>query len=99
MIVYFYRPGCPHCEKFKPVWTKFKSKYGGVLDIREVNGSKSPALGEKMGIMGFPTVLALNGKERVEYEPEKRTLKTLETFTKKCYNPHLKNDLNNYVTM
>ena len=97
MIVYYYRPGCPHCEKFKPAWDKFKNKYGKVLDIREVNGFKDPELCERMRIMGFPTVLALNGKERVEYDPPKRTLKTLEDFIRANYNHHLKNDLKDYV--
>jgi hypothetical protein len=68
------------------------------MDIREVNGSQNPAVCEKMGIMGFPTVLILNGKEKVEYEPERRTLKTLEAFTMANYNPHLKNDLKTYYS-
>jgi len=96
MLVYFYKPGCPHCQNFKPIWSKFKTKYGKIIDMREINGETSPEIINKFDLRGFPAVYVLNGELRHEYDPEKRTMATLEKFVRDKYNPHLKDKLKDY---
>jgi len=80
VLVLFYMPGCPHCDKIKPkegggAWDKASEKMGDKMVAIDVSDSSSPgvkALTEKFKIDGYPTILVLdNGEKSATYDGER----------------------------
>lgn len=58
-IVLFKRDGCPHCDKFLPVFKSLKGHpdVNDIVKLKVVETSKRPDLAEKYSIDGVPQVL------------------------------------------
>ncbi len=58
-IVLFKRDGCPHCDKFLPVFKSLKGhpKVYGNVKLKVVETSKRPDLANKYNIEGVPSIL------------------------------------------
>jgi len=96
MLILGYAEWCGHCKTFKPTWNEFKRTYDKVIDIREVEADKDPAIMKELGINGFPTIIMLVNGKKIEYTEKGREFIDLENFVKKNLNPHLKSKLANY---
>jgi thioredoxin-like negative regulator of GroEL len=98
MLIFCYADWCGHCQKFKPTWNGFKSKYAPVLDIRELNADQDKQEIGNLGVRGFPSVMLLNNGKRTNFEGP-RTMAGLEQFVKTNLNTHLNDNLKNYRNM
>ena len=83
-VVFFYMPGCGHCENMKPEWEKFEEVALNRNDdnrvIAKVRSDKMSDVNGSEDIMGFPTILKLeNGKKVKEFDDD-RTSENLESF-------------------
>ena len=59
-LVYYYMNGCGHCEKFTPIWEKFKKSFSGSINIIKVEQEDAKDDINKFEVSGFPTVLLLD---------------------------------------
>ena len=87
IIVLFYVDWCPHCVSTKPEWEKLKAESNLGVRLEEVDCSDSnntPALATEYGVSGFPTLILVNGSNKVTYEGE-RTKEALVSFIKDNY--------------
>jgi thioredoxin-like negative regulator of GroEL len=89
MLIYVYTDWCHNCRSLKPIIKEFKSKYGNILDIRELDGDKNQKIIEELKVEGFPTIILLNNGKRIEFKG-KRTLSALEAFVKSNLNSQTK---------
>ena len=80
-LTYFYMTGCPHCDKFSPIWDAFAGK-AKVKTAKVEAGEMTPAH-KSLGVQGFPTVLLLDGtgKKKGTFNGE-RTVAGLNAFIK-----------------
>lgn len=87
-IVYCHMNGCGHCEAFNPIWEQFMngSKLP-TLNYAKVEASEDPKFMDKMGVQGFPTVIAVDtdGSKIKEHEGD-RTVDALEDFANEIAN-------------
>ena len=81
-IVYCHMDGCGHCEAFNPIWDQFMngSKLP-TINYAKVEASEDPKFMEKMGVQGFPTVIAVgtDGNKIKEHDGA-RTVDALNDF-------------------
>lgn len=76
-IYLFYADWCPHCTRFKPIWTrvaKSNPNYKFIL----INEKTSPELIKNMGITSYPTIIAYKNNTKHIYNKER----TFEKFRK-----------------
>jgi len=70
VVTYYFLPGCPHCDDFKPEWDKFVAAVKTQklpIDTTSVDGSK----GNDAGIKGFPTVLITKDGNTTTYSGDR----------------------------
>ena len=83
-LVLFFVDWCPHCKTVKPEWEKLKAESNLGVQLEEVDCSDSnnvPALAKEYNVGGFPTLILVNGGNKVTYEGE-RTAEALVSFIK-----------------
>ena len=79
IIKLYYTDWCPHCDQFKPVWYKLKSRYSDLYEFVDVNcTTNSPNL---PFVDGYPTIsiFNMNGEYMNNYE-EDRSYESMETY-------------------
>lgn len=70
ILIEFYAPGCGHCEKLAPEYTKAAQKLLNLnppIHIGKVNGLENESLLSKYKIKGFPTLLYFIDGEAINY--------------------------------
>mgnify|MGYP001167902393 CR=1 FL=1 len=81
-IVYCHMNGCGHCEAFNPTWDQFMngSKLPP-LQYAKVEASEDPEFMDKVGVHGFPAVIAVDsdGTKIAEHDGP-RTVEALNDF-------------------
>ena len=83
-LYFFFAEWCGYCKKFKPEWEKLKAESNLGVQLEEVDCSDSnnvPALAKEYNVGGFPTLILVNGGNKVTYEGE-RTAEALVSFIK-----------------
>lgn len=82
-FILFHWSKCGHCKKMMPEWNKFESKYNGHINVGKVEKDDDPALIEKMGVKGYPTIMMLdeNNNKIADYSGE-RTSNAFMEFVK-----------------
>ena len=73
-IVLIFRPTCPHCVTYKPIWeelTKVKGRTAHMISVDSENWEKTP-LASKKQVTGVPTVLYVNSKGEITEAPKPR---------------------------
>lgn len=75
-LVLFFDNSCRYCQLLSPVLKSFGEKYGFNIDAISRNGAKhkyfktanASGLIEKLGITGFPTVIAISHNSKTAFE-------------------------------
>lgn len=80
-IIYFHMEGCGHCKNFNPEWAKFVQ--GTDMPNQKINASSGDPLIDKLGVSGYPTVVIIEGGNKVETFEGERTSESLLAFVKK----------------
>ena len=61
-IILFYADWCGHCQQFKPIWKKIKTKMSEKVIFQEIDDENILEI-NKYGIQSYPTIIAeKNGK-------------------------------------
>jgi thiol-disulfide isomerase/thioredoxin len=71
---YWYKPGCPPCEAFKPTWATFKSTYGSAIQIEEFSTIEDRERAIQRGIEGTPTVMIVYADGTTDMYKGERTV-------------------------
>lgn len=79
IIKLYFTDWCPHCETFKPVWNKLKSKFSNKFNFVDVNcTTNNPNLPY---IEGYPTISLFNiNNEYLNNYEEDRSYESMETY-------------------
>lgn len=83
-LYFFYADWCGYCRKFKPEWAKLKAEPNLGIELEEVDCSDNknvPALAKEYDVKGFPTLILVNGSNKVTYEGE-RSANAIISFIK-----------------
>ena len=83
-LYFFFAEWCGYCKKFKPEWEKLKNESNLGVQLEEVDCSDSnnvPSLAKEYNVNGFPTLILVNGSNKVTYEGA-RTADALISFIK-----------------
>lgn len=81
-IIFFYLPGCSHCEKVKPVWEQIKNEYSGnsSITLTDIDGSSDETTASKYGVEGYPTFIFLESGVKKQVYDGDRSLESLREF-------------------
>lgn len=66
VLVDFWAEWCGPCKMFAPTIEELAKDYKGRAKIGKLNVDQNPAVAEKYGIRGIPTVILFSGGEIVE---------------------------------
>lgn len=79
-IIWFYRPGCPHCDNMMGEWNKFtKMRNRQDLHIRKVNTLENPKMAAEYEVSGVPHIVRVKEGVRTVYKGD-RTAQSLYDF-------------------
>jgi thiol-disulfide isomerase/thioredoxin len=81
-LLLLHMDGCGHCEKLMPHWAAAEKDNDTDIKMRSVEQSKGdgPALCKKHKVSGFPTILLLDGGEKVDTYDGDRTKSGLMSY-------------------
>jgi thiol-disulfide isomerase/thioredoxin len=77
---FFHMNECGHCKKFMPEWDKFAAGNKGPIGHKKIEAGDDHPWLKKFGIQGFPTVLLIDGDEKVATYEGPRTAQGLSDF-------------------
>ena len=83
-LYFFFADWCGYCKKFKPEWEKLKAESNLGVQLEEVDctdSNNTPALATEYNVSGFPTLILVNGSNKITYESA-RTKDALVSFIK-----------------
>lgn len=81
-LYFFSASWCGYCKRFKPEWEKLKAEPNLGVQLEEVDCSnEAPALAREYNVKGFPTIILVNGSNKVTYEGE-RSANAIISFIK-----------------
>ena len=81
-LYFFGADWCGYCKKFQPEWEKLKAEPNVGIELEKVDcTNEPPALAKEYNVGGFPTLILVNGSNKVTYEGE-RTKDALVRFIK-----------------
>jgi len=66
VLVDFWAEWCGPCKMLAPTIEELATEYRGRAKIAKLNVDQNPAVAEKFGIRGIPTVILFNGGEIAE---------------------------------
>ena len=81
-LLLLHMEGCPHCVKLMPHWTAASQDNNTRITMRAVERKEGdgPALCKKHNVTGFPTILLLEGGEKLKTYDGPRTTPGLLGF-------------------
>ena len=65
VLVEFWATWCGPCRMVAPVLEQIARERAGELDVVKVDYDAEPAIGQRYGVMGLPTMLLFDGGEPV----------------------------------
>ncbi len=82
VLVEFWATWCGPCRMVAPVLEQIAADRAGVVDVVKLNYDEEPAVGQRYGVMGLPTMLLFSGGEPVRSfvgaKPKARLLAELD---------------------
>ena len=76
-IIWFFRPGCGHCDNMTSEWSKFVAGKPPI-ETEKINTQLNPAMAAEYGVMGVPHIVKETDGVRVVYTGDR----TSEDFLK-----------------
>ena len=65
VLVDFTAPWCSPCRALAPILEDLAHTHAGRLKIVKIDGDENPSLAARLGVRGFPTVVAFHGGEEI----------------------------------
>jgi thioredoxin 1 len=56
VLVDFWAEWCPPCKMIAPILEQIEAEHGDRLTVAKLNGDLHPAIVERYGVLGFPTL-------------------------------------------
>jgi len=72
MVVDFYAPWCPHCQKLNPVWDSLATQTGENVMIGKVDMEAHTEIKKQFGIHRFPTIMFFEPGKKMSYDESRR---------------------------
>merc|ERR1719446_1380627 len=73
MVLDFYEPWCPHCQKLHPVWDEVAKDFEGKeVVVGKVNLENHPDVKKQFGIHKFPTIVYFEPGQPMRFNEEHR---------------------------
>merc|ERR1712070_774225 len=73
MVIDFYEPWCPHCQKLHPVWDEVAKDFEGKeVIVGKVNLENHPDVKKQFGIHKFPTIVYFEPGQPMRFNEEHR---------------------------
>ena len=66
-FVLFYAPWCGHCNTLKPQWQELAANIRQ-FRFAQLDGSQYSQFVDKIGVKGFPTLVAFSGSRHAKYD-------------------------------
>jgi thioredoxin 1 len=66
VVVDFWAPWCGPCRLVGPILDEIADENGGKLKVVKVNVDENPALSQRYGIRGIPTMMFFKGGDQVD---------------------------------
>ena len=66
VVVDFWAPWCGPCRVVGPILDEIADENGGKLKVVKVNVDENPALSQRYGIRGIPTMMFFKGGDQVD---------------------------------
>lgn len=79
-LEYWYKPGCPPCEAFKPVWADFKTQYGSAIKIEEFSVVEDRDRAIQRGIQGTPSIVMVYTDGTTDFYKGERTVAAIAAW-------------------
>jgi thiol-disulfide isomerase/thioredoxin len=81
VLIWFYRPGCGHCDRMTGEWEKFiKMQNRADLRLEKINTLENPKMAEQFGVFGVPYIVRVNNCIQTVYNGD-RTAESLFAFS------------------
>jgi thioredoxin 1 len=78
VLVDFWAEWCGPCKMIAPIVEELSVEYDGKLRVAKVDADENPAVLQRYGIMGIPTLILFKGGEAVEritgYKPKPKVV-------------------------
>jgi thioredoxin 2 len=65
VLVDLWAPWCGPCRAVSPIVERLATEYAGRIKVVKVNVDEAPAISQRYGVMGIPTLLLLSGGREV----------------------------------
>jgi thiol-disulfide isomerase/thioredoxin len=66
-IYLFKADWCPHCNQFKPIWSKLQDEMKNKVNFITYDSAKNANEIKQYNIEGFPTLIFKDGNKAIEY--------------------------------
>jgi thiol-disulfide isomerase/thioredoxin len=97
-LYYFYRPTCPYCKQFEPIWKEIVNHFKNIngISLRAVDSTlpQNENLSFYYNITSVPTIILVTPEKNIEYEGN-RSSNDLYNFVISHINDYLQNNQNN----
>jgi thiol-disulfide isomerase/thioredoxin len=82
-LMLFYKPSCPYCQEFMPVWSQIINNLPNNILYEEINTSKSSENNKanEYKIVSVPTIILIVNNNKIKYEGN-RSYENIERFLK-----------------
>ncbi|CDR94065.1 Thioredoxin family protein, putative [Babesia bigemina] len=84
-FVKFYAPWCSHCRHMAPAWERLARELKGVVNVADLDATRSPNVAKRFGIKGYPTLILIDKGRMYVYKGGERTTERLAAFATSEY--------------
>ncbi|GBE60749.1 disulfide-isomerase domain-containing protein [Babesia ovata] len=84
-FVKFYAPWCSHCRHMAPAWERLARELKGVVNVADLDATRSPNVAKRFGIKGYPTLIFIDKGRMYVYKGGERTTERLAAFATSEY--------------
>jgi thiol-disulfide isomerase/thioredoxin len=86
IILWFFRPGCGHCDRMEAAWKKFASNLPADVAVEKINVMENPDMAEDFRVEGVPHIVKVVNGKRIIYSGDR----SAEDFLKFALEPEPK---------